>query len=371
MSQRVIVLAGTNKGLFSFESDINRQEWQVRGPFLGGWEVYSVLGDNRHGPRIFAGTSHLAYGPSLRVSEDFGESWQEIEAGPSYPAETGFKLNRIWQIVPGHETQPDTLYAGVDEAGIFVSHDRGESWRELDGLTKHPSRPGWFPGAGGMCLHTILVHPTNPQRMWAAMSAIGVFRSDDGGQTWHPRNKGLGHAATGQPQEDVGYCVHKVALDPDNPDILYMQEHTGVFMSTDGADSWFAIEEGLPADRIQHPEMMPFGFPIVVTRNGDLFLVPLESAEQRTVKGGKLLVYRRKRGAESWEPSGDVVPDEPRHVSALRDAMTVDGLEQEGVYFGTTSGELYVSHDRGEQWQRLPGQYSRILNVKTWCVPAE
>ena len=368
MSQRVIVMAGTNKGLFLFESDLARRQWQVRGPFLSGWEVYSVLGDSRHGNRIFAGTSHLAYGPSLRVSEDFGESWQEIEAGPSYAAESGFKLNRIWQIVPGHETQPDTYFAGVDEAGIFVSRDRGESWTELDGLTKHPSRPGWYPGAGGMCLHTILVHPTNPQRMWVAMSAIGVFRSDDGGESWQARNTGLGHAATGQPQEEVGYCVHKVGLDPDNPDILYMQEHTGVFMSTDGADSWFAIEEGLPSDRIQHPEMMPFGFPIAVTRQGDLFLVPLESAEQRTVKGGKLLVYRRERGGERWEASGDVVPDEPRHVSVLRDAMTVDGLEPEGVYFGTTSGELYVSLDRGVDWQRLPGQYSRILTVKTWVI---
>jgi len=160
-------------------------------------------------------------------------------------------------------------------------------------------------------------------------------------------------------------------LDPVNPDILYMQEHTGVFMSTDGADSWFPIETGLPADRIQHPEMMPFGFPIVVTRNGDQFLIPLESAEQRTVKGGKLLVYRRQRDASAWEASGDVSPDEPQHVSVLRDAMTVDGLEPEGIYFGTTSGELYASLDRGEKWQRLPGHYSRILNVKSWTISQE
>jgi len=370
MSQRVVLLAGTIKGLFVFESDLERRKWQVCGPYLGGWEVYGVRGDSRHGHRIFAGTSHMAYGPSIRISEDMGETWQEVEAGPSYASETAFKLNRIWQILPGHETQPDTYYAGVDEAGLFVSHDRGHSWQELDGLTKHPSRAGWFPGAGGMCLHTIIVHPTNPQRMWVAASAIGVFRSEDGGQTWQARNKGLGHAATGQPQEEVGYCVHKMELDPDNPNILYMQEHTGVFMSTDGADSWFPIEEGLPADRIQHPEMMPFGFPIVVTRNGDQFLVPLESAEQRTVKGGKLLVYRRKRDGQQWAPSGDVSPDEPQHVSVLRDAMTVDDLDPQGIYFGTTSGELYASLDQGENWQRLPGHYSRILNVKTWIIPA-
>jgi hypothetical protein len=370
MSQQVIVMVGTTKGLFFFESDGERRKWQVRGPSLGGWEVYSVLGDSRHVPRIFAGTSHMAYGPSLRVSEDFGENWRQIEAGPCYPVETGFKLNRFWQIVPGHATQPDTLFVGAEEAGLFVSHDRGESWHELDALTKHPSRPGWFPGAGGMCLHTILVHPANPQRMWVAASAIGVFRSDDGGATWQARNTGLGHAATGQPQEEVGYCVHKMVLDPDDPNTLYMQEHTGVFMSNDGADSWFAIEEGLPADRIQHAEMMPFGFPIVVTRNGDLFLVPLESSEQRIVPEGRLLAYRRQRGGDRWEAAGDVAPDEPQHVSVLRDAMTTDGLEQEGVYLGTTSGELYVSLDRGEKWQRLPGHYSRILTVKTWCLEA-
>ena len=370
MSRQVNVLVGTNKGLFLYQSDANRREWKLRGPFLSGWEVYSVLGDSRHGQRIFAGTSHMAYGPTLRVSEDFGETWQQISDGPHYPAETNFKLNRFWQIVPGHESDPDTLFVGAEEAGIFVSRDRGASWQELDGLTKHPTRPGWFPGAGGMCLHTILIHPTNPKRMWVAMSAVGVFRSDDSGETWQSRNQGLGRAATGQPYPEVGYCVHKMALDPEDPNTLYMQEHTGVFMSTDGADSWFPIEEGLPSDRIQHPEMMPFGFPIAVTRIGDLFLVPLESSEQRTVRGGKLLVYRRVRGGSCWEPVGDVLPDEPRHVSVLRDAMTTDGMEQEGLYFGTTSGELYASLDRGENWQRLPGQLSRILTVKTWSVEA-
>lgn len=368
MSRRVILMAGTPKGLFLFESDANRQEWQVNGPLLAGWEVYSMLGDSRHGNRIFAATSHMAYGASLRVSEDFGESWQEIQNGPSYPPETGFKLNRLWQILPGHSSQPDTYFAGAEEAGIFVSHDRGESWQELDGLTKHPSRPGWFPGAGGMCCHTILVHPENPQRMWVGMSAIGVFRTDDGGKTWIPRNIGLGHAATGQPQEEVGYCVHKMVLDPQDPNTLYMQEHTGVFMSTDGADTWVPLEEGLPGDRIAHPEMLPFGFPIAVTRNGDLFLFPLESSEQRTVKGGNLLIYRRGRHDSSWQVACDVVPDEPRHVSILRDAMTVDGLTPEGIYFGTTGGEIYVSTNRGEQWQRIPGQYGRILHVKTWVV---
>jgi hypothetical protein len=366
MSQQLNVLVGTNKGLFCYQSDMARREWQLRGPFLGGWEVYSVLGDSRHGQHIFAGTSHMAYGPALRVSDDFGETWQQIGAGPQYPTETGFSLNRFWQIVPGHPSEPDTLFVGAEEAGLFVSRDRGKSWQELDGLTKHPTRPGWFRGAGGMCLHSILIDPTNPQRMWVAMSSIGVFRTEDGGATWQTCNRGLAMSATGQPDPEVGYCIHKMDLDPEDPNTLYMQEHGGVFMSTDGGDNWATIQEGLPSKRLQN-DMMPFGFPIAVSRMGDLFLVPLESSEQRTVLNGKLMVYRRARGKERWEAVGDVLPDELRHVSVLRDALTVDGLEQEGVYFGTTSGELFASLDRGESWQRLPGQLSRILTVKTWC----
>ncbi|WP_123042365.1 WD40/YVTN/BNR-like repeat-containing protein [Cohnella candidum] len=364
MAKRMVLLVGTNKGVFMYTADANRKEWSLKGPFLPGWEVYSVLGDSRHGNRIYAGTSHAAYGATIRVSDDFGESWTQVEHGPSYSKESGFSLNRIWQIAPGHPSEPDTVFAGVEEAGIFVSRDRGATWRELDVLTKHPSRPGWFPGAGGMCLHTILIDPRNPKRMWVGISAVGVFRTDDGGETWTPRNQGLARVPTGQPQEDVGFCVHKIVLDPFNPDIMYMQEHGGVFQSNDGGDNWFTIEEGVTLREGD----MPFGFPIVVAPNGDLFLVPLESSEQRAVAEGKLLVYGRHKGDTSWAPVGDAMPDEPRHVSVLRDAMTIDAFDPYGLYFGTTSGEVFCSLDRGRTWDRLPGQLSRILCVKPWVV---
>ncbi|MBW5446019.1 exo-alpha-sialidase [Cohnella sp. CFH 77786] len=364
MAKRMALLVGTNKGVFLYASDENRKEWSLKGPFLPGWEVYSVLGDSRHGNRIFAGTSHAAYGATIRVSEDFGETWTQIEQGPSYPKETGFSLNRIWQLVPGHPSEPDTLFAGAEEAGLFVSRDRGTTWRELDGLTKHPTRPGWFPGAGGMCLHTILIDPRNARRMWVAMSAVGVFRTEDGGETWTPRNQGLARVPTGQPQEEVGFCVHKMVLDPFNPDTLYMQEHGGVFKSTDGGDSWFTIEDGVTL----RDGDAPFGFPIVVSPGGDLFLLPLESSEQRSVSGGKLLVYGMYKGENRWSPVGDAAPDEPHHVSVLRDAMAVDAFDPYGLYFGTTSGELFCSLDRGRTWERLPGQLSRILCVKPWIV---
>jgi hypothetical protein len=367
MAKRVKLLVGTNKGVFVYSSNESRQDWKLSGPFLSGWEAYSVLGDSRNGHTLFAGTSHAAYGPSIRVSHDFGETWAQIEEGPRYSEESGFSLNRIWQLVKGAPSQPDTLYAGVEEAGLFVSHDRGHTWKELSGLTSHPSRPGWFPGAGGMCLHTIIVDPNRPERIWVAMSAVGVFRSEDGGETWQARNAGLARVPTGQPFEEVGYCIHKMAPDPEDPDILYMQEHCGVFKSEDGGDNWTPYEEGLTLKEGDEP----FGFPFCVSPTGDLFLIPLESSEQRSMRDGKLLVYRRHRGDPQWLPIGDVLPEEERHVSVLRDAMSIDSLDPYGIYFGTTSGELFCSLDRGVTWQRLPGQLSRILSVKPWIVEAE
>jgi hypothetical protein len=364
MGKRVILLVGTNKGVFFYTSGLERKNWQLNGPFLAGWEIYSILGDSRHGNRIFAGVSHAAYGPTIRVSEDMGESWTQIEQGPAYSMESGFALNRIWQIVPGAPSEPDTLYAGVEEAGLFVSRDRGVTWKELDALTKHPTRPGWMPGAGGMCLHTIIVDPHNPLRIWVAMSSVGVFRSEDGGETWKTCNTGLARVPTGQPYPEIGYCIHKMVADPKDPNILYMQEHSGVFKSIDGGDNWIAIEEGLTLKEGDDP----FGFPIGISPTGDLFLVPLESSEVRSMRDGKLLVHSMQPGQDRWEPIGDVLPDEPRHVNVLRDALTVDSMDPYGVYFGTTSGEVFCSLDRGINWDRLPGQLSRVLTVKQWIV---
>lgn len=364
MSARVHLLVGTNKGVFQYVADENRKQWSLKGPALNGWEVYSILGDSRRGDRLFAGTSHAAYGPTIRVSDDYGETWRQIAHGPRYAPETGFALNRIWQLASAGERAPDTLYAGAEEAGLFVSRDRGETWTELDALTKHPTRPNWFGGAGGMGLHTIVVDPRDENRIWVAMSAVGVFRSDDGGQSWKTCNKGLNRAATGQQDDSIGFCVHKMVMDPSDPDTLYMQEHSGVFISHDGGDSWQVYEEGLT----MHADDRPFGFPIAVAPNGDQFLIPLESSEKRTMRDGQLLVWSRRRGEPSWRPIGDAMPDEQRHVSVLRDAMAVDSFEPYGLYFGTSSGEVFCSLDRGVTWQRLPGQLSRILTVKVWVT---
>ena len=356
---RLVVLVGTVKGAFFYVSDEDRQEWKLTGPHLPGWEVYSLCGDPSNG-RVFAGTCSFTYGATIRVSHDLGTTWEEAERSPAYPEKSGFKLNRIWQIVPGHASEPGTWYAGVEEAGLFVSRDDGRTWTELDGLTRHPTRPQWFPGNGGMCLHTILVDPTNSRRLWAAASAIGVFRSEDAGVTWKICNRGLPTVPTGLPAEtEVGRCVHKMVLDPEKPGVLYQQFHGGVFKSADAGESWQPIAQGLPS---------VFGFPMAVTPRGELFIVPLQSDEQRFVPQGALKVYRARDRGRTWKALAKGLPAESHYVGVLRDAMASDPLEPAGIYFGTTMGEVFGSADGGESWHQLPGPLPRITTVKTWLV---
>jgi photosystem II stability/assembly factor-like uncharacterized protein len=248
----------------------------------------------------------------------------------------------------------------VEEAGLFVSRDDGRTWTELDGLTRHPTRPQWFPGNGGMCLHTILVDPGNPRRLWVAASAIGVFRSDDAGATWKVCNRGLPTVPTGQePASEVCRCVHKMVLDPAEPGVLYQQFHGGVFKSADGGESWQPIAQGLPS---------VFGFPMVVTPRGELFLVPLQSDEQRFVLQGALKVYRSRDRGRTWRAVSQGLPAEAQYVGVLRDSMAADALDPAGIYFGTTAGDVYASADAGESWRQLPGRLPRITTVKTWLV---
>lgn len=356
----VTVLVGTTKGAFFFHSNADRRNWEMTGPHLDGWEIYSLCGVSSNGDgadRIFAGTSHYVFGPTIRVSDDLGSTWTQVEGSPQYGKGGPSKLNRIWQIVSGHPSEPSTMYAGVDEAGLFTSRDNGLTWEEVEGLTQHPTRSEWAPGNGGLCLHTIVIDPTNPRRMWVAMSAVGVFRTDDGGSSWKTCNQGLPQLAVGTRTQEVGRCVHKIVLDPHDPNTLYCQFHGGVFKSTDAAESWQPIEQGLPGN---------FGFPMGITAGGDLFIVPLESDMQRHVKDGRLRVYRSRDGGTSWQPTDRGLPDHPQYVGVLRDALSVDTLEPAGVYFGTSMGELFYSADAGETWDRLPGQFPRITSVKAW-----
>jgi photosystem II stability/assembly factor-like uncharacterized protein len=362
-TSKVTVLVGTVRGAFFFHSNGDRTNWEMTGPHLDGWEIYSLYGLGNNGnSRIFAGTSHYVYGPTIRVSEDMGDTWTQVEGSPAYSQESGFKLNRIWQIVPGHPSQPNTLYAGVDEAGLFVSRNGGATWEEVTSLTDHYTRDEWGPGNGGLCLHTILPDPTNPQRMWLGISAVGAFRTDDGGQSWKLCNNGLPQGPTGVRNIEVGRCVHIMVLDPEDPETLYCQFHGGVFKSTDAADSWQPIEAGLPGN---------FGFPMGVTNDGDLFVIPLEDQGQRHMKDGRLRVYRSRDRGQSWSASGKGLPEQPQYVGVLRDALAVDSLNPAGVYFGTSMGEVFYSPDAGDNWDKLPGQFPRITMIKAWVRDGE
>lgn len=353
--REVVLLVGTVKGLFLYHGDETRESWRLTGPHFPGKEVFSVCGDKRG--RVLIGTEDWGTGPTLRSSEDLGETWREVARDPKFPKEGKATLKHIWQIVPGHPDQPGTWYAGVDDAALFVSRDDGESWDELTGLTTHPTRSRWTPGFGGLCLHSVVVDPQNAERLWVGISSVGVFRSEDAGQSWELCNNGLPNVAPEFIKEaDMGRCVHKLALDPQQPGALVLQYHFGVYRSVDGADSWTKISDGLPHD---------FGFPLAVTER-DLFVVPLLADNNRIVPDGAFKVWRSSDRGRSWRALTEGLPQQDVYVGVLRDAMAADSFSPAGVYLGTTGGEVFVSRDAGDHWVQLPARLPRITTVKVW-----
>jgi hypothetical protein len=351
---------GTAKGLLCYRADASAREgWRMDEPILPGWEVSSVgiVRAPNAAPRLIVGTKHYAYGATLRVSDDLGKSWRQVEHGPAFSGESGFKLDRIWQVEQdAHD--PKTVWAGVDEAALFISKDRGETWSLVEGLSNHPTRKSWQPGGGGLCLHTIIPDPSNAKRLWVAISAVGCFRTDDGGKSWAIRNNGLPNLATGSDDASAAHCVHKIVQHATKPDTLFMQYHGGVFKTTDAADTWTKIEHGLPGN---------FGFPMVMTKTGVLCIAPLGAEEMRVFKDGHMAIYRSTNEGESWTATSTGLPEES-FVGVLRDAMvTDDNATDPGVYFGTTMGHVYASRDAGASWTRLPGELPRVMSVRT-CV---
>lgn len=344
----VQLLIGTDKGGFLATANGSRRDWSIDGPLFKGWKVTASARDE-HG-RVLLATSSFVYGAAIQISDDL-TNWRQAEQGPAWPDGSGRKLNQIWTINAEH----NRYYLGVDEAGLFSSDDRGESWQPVDSLNEHPTRSGWQPGAGGLCLHSILIDPTSPDRIWVGISAVGVFRSDDGGRTWSPKNTGVPHVLEDEKHKEIGFCVHGLALDPDNPDVIYRREHVGMFRSTDGGDTWHRIETGLSSW---------FGFPITVDRNtGTLWCVPLESDEYRVPPNGRLDVFRSTDRGETWQAMSDGLPRQHCWAGVLRGAMDVDELSPCGVYFGTSSGDVYISADAGEHWTKLPATLPRIMSV--------
>lgn len=358
---QVRLYVGTRKGGFVLTSTADREEWDISGPFLKGWEISNICVDDRHSPpNLYAGVGHFVYGPTIHRSRDLGETWEQVDSTPSFPEASDVDLNQIWTIEPGPGAEPEVLYAGVDDAGLFITRDGGDTWTELDGLRQVDTYDDWFPGNGGLCLHSICVHPTNPDRLWVGVSAVGVLRTDDRGQTWTLQNTGLPTAAPGDTHHDIGSCVHRLRLDPANPDRLYQQNHMGVFRSADAGDTWQNITDGLPS---------AFGFPLAThtTDPNTIYTVPLESDEYRLTKDGRPAVYRSTDAGDSWSRHDTGLPTDT-WTSVLRHGMSVDTLDPAGIYVGTTAGTIYQSADAGDTWAELDYTLPRILSVTATVI---
>jgi photosystem II stability/assembly factor-like uncharacterized protein len=390
----VRVLVGTRKGAFILSADGKRKDWTVEGPFFAGWEIYHMKGSPVDPNRIYASQTSGWFGQILQRSDDGGKTWQQPGLKPGEPAtpafpdkapnrfvydtssETGkpltthqwydgtqhpWEFKRVWHIEPSL-TDPGTVYAGVEDAALFRSTDGGESWHELPGLRGHGTGSQWSPGAGGMGLHTIILDPSNPDRIFIAISAAGAFRTDDGGVTWKPINKGLRSPYIPDPNAEIGHCVHHVAMNPSRPGVLFMQKHWDVMRSDDAGDNWREVSGNLPTD---------FGFAIDVHAHEPetLYVVPIKSDSEHFPIEGKLAVYRSRTGGNEWEPLTKGLPQKDCYVNVLRDAMAVDTLDDCGVYFGTTGGQVYASADSGESWAPIVHDLPAVLSVEVQTIP--
>ncbi len=368
----VRVLVGTRKGAFVLTSDERRERWQVAGPHFGGWEIYHVAGSPADPDRLYASQSGGWFGQVIQRSDDGGATWEPVGKELIYDGEPGthqwydgtphpWEFERVWHLEPS-PVDPDTVYAGVEDAGLFRSTDGGQSWQELPGLRGQASAPSWQPGAGGLCLHTIVLDPRDPARMFVAISAAGVFRTDDGGKTWRPANRGLQSEGIPDPDAEAGHCVHRLAMHPSRPDVLFMQKHWDVMRSDDAGESWHEVSGNLPSD---------FGFPIAVHAHepDTVYVVPITSDSLHYPPEGKLRVYRSRTGGNEWEPLTQGLPQQDCYVNVLRDAMAVDALDPCGVYFGTTGGQVYASADGGDAWSAIVRDLPSVLSVEVQTLP--
>ncbi len=363
----VRVLVGTRKGAFILESDGKREKWAVSGPHFGGWEIYHLKGSPVDPDRLYASQSSDWFGQVVHRSDDGGKSWVTVGNEFSYAGETGthqwydgtphpWEFKRVWHLEPSL-TDADTVYAGVEDAAIFRSTDGGQTWQELPGLRSHGTGPDWMPGAGGLGLHTILLDPGNPGRIFIAISAAGAFRSDDAGESWLPINRGLKSEYIPDPEAQVGHCVHRIALHPARPDVLFMQKHWDVMRSDNAGDSWYEISGNLPSD---------FGFVVDVHAHEPetVYVIPIKSDSEHYPPEGKLRVYRSRSGGNEWEALTNGLPQRDCYVNVLRDAMAVDALDPCGVYFGTTGGQVYASNNAGDSWSAIVRDLPAVLSVE-------
>jgi len=363
----VRVLVGTRKGAFILSSDGTRRNWDVSGPFFAGWEIYHLKGSPADPNRIYCSQGSGWFGQLMQRSDDGGTTWNPVGNTFQYDGVPGthqwydgtphpWEFKRVWHLEPSL-TDPDTVYAGAEDAALFKTTDGGASWTELSGLRKHGSGPHWQPGAGGLCLHTILLDPSDEKRIVIAISAAGAFRSDDGGATWKPINKGLQSNGIPNPNAEVGHCVHHIARHASRPNVLFMQKHWHIMRSDDFGDAWTKVSGNLPTD---------FGFVIDVHAHEPetIYVVPIKSDSEHFPLDGQLRVYRSRSGGNEWEPLGRGLPEKDCYVNVLRDAMAVDTLDDCGIYFGTTGGQVYASADSGDTWAPIVRDLPPVLSVE-------
>jgi photosystem II stability/assembly factor-like uncharacterized protein len=391
----VRLLVGTKKGAFVLTSDGKREKWDVSGPHFAGWEMYHLKGSPVDPNRIYASQTSGWFGQIIQRSDDGGKTWCQPGTPPGETKgpdgmpkgesnkfvydtskETGapltthqfydgsqhpWEFKRVWHLEPSL-SDPDTVYAGVEDAALFRSTNGGKTWEELSGLRGHGSGPNWQPGAGGMCLHTILLDPKNAGRIFVAISAAGAFRSNDGGKSWKPINKGLKSQYIPNPEAEVGHCVHRIAQPKSQPDLLYMQKHWDVLRSFDAGDTWTEVSGNLPTD---------FGFVIDVHAHEPetIYVVPIKSDGEHYPPDGKLRVYRSRTGGNEWQEMTKGLPQKDCYVNVLRDAMAVDSLDKCGVYFGTTGGQVYGSADAGDTWAPIVHDLPAVYSVEVQTLP--
>ena len=358
MVAKILVLVGTKKGVFIAESDMSRQTWNLRGPYCETWPINHAIGDPASGT-IYAGGGNEWFGPAVWRSTDLGKTWTHSSEGLTY-REGEEPIKAVWSIAPGH----GQLYAGVQPAGLFCSDDHGDTWTHLDGLQNHPTRKDWMPGGAGLILHSLVPDPADVNRIWVGISSAGVFYTEDGGKTWEPRNRGTraDFMPEGQNYPEFGQCVHCVVMAPDSSNRLYQQNHCGMYRSDNGGQTWESIEDGLPSS---------FGFPAAAHPRdpNTLFLLPLNGdSKGRFVPDAKAAVWRTQDGGSTWKDMREGLPQENAYFGVLRQAMSTDRLDPAGVYFGTSGGTLFASRDEGDSWEPIAEHLPTISSVETMVI---
>ena len=369
---RVRLLVGTRKGAFILTADGKRDKWDVSGPHFGGWEVYHLKASPVDQNRIYLSQSTGWFGQLIQRSSDGGATWEPVGNKFAYDGAPGthqwydgtphpWEFKRVWHLEPSL-TDADAVYAGAEDAALFHSSDGAQTWQELSGLRDHGSGPSWQPGAGGLCLHTVILDPANPARIFIAISSAGAFRTDNGGKTWRAINNGLRSEHIPDPNAEVGHCVHHIAMHRSRPDVLFMQKHWDVMRSDDAGDSWQEVSGNLPTD---------FGFAIDVHAHEPetIYVVPIKSDGEHYPPEGKLRVFRSRTGGNEWEPLTSGLPQSDCYVNVLRDAMAVDSLDSCGIYFGTTGGQIYASSDAGDHWTAIVRDLPPVLSVEVQTLP--